>query len=152
MNLLALPWHVALSSLTTREITIKNAEPNCVQQQTSEDGVQALNLINVASESSSARDTGLQVALAQEGEAANIECTQVPITEADPKPEVGDQVDFCSSFNPRKPKAKSTRKRKANKESCVTGGNATFSRAKGNASGKEGIGADANEDDSKASN
>ena len=127
--------HLPVSSETLiPEITTKNAEPNCVQQQTSEDGVQALNLINVsdvASESTSARDTGLQVALAQEPEAANIECTQVPITEADPKPEVGDQVDFCSSLNPSKPKPKSARKRKANKESCVPG-------RKGTAGGKEG--------------
>ena len=58
---------------------------------------------------------------------------QVPIT---------DEVDFCSSLNPSKPKAKSTRMRKANKE---TGGKATFSRAKGTASGKEGAGGDAGE-------
>ncbi len=127
----ALP-HLPVSSETLLpEITIKNAEPNCVQQQTSEDGIQALNLVtvsDVASESTPARDAGLQVALAQEGEAANIECTQVPSTDA---------VDFCSSPNPSKPKAKSTRKRKANKESCVTGGKATFSEAKGTAVGKE---------------
>ena len=136
-----------------------------MQQQTSEDGIQALNLVtvsDVASESTPAKDTSLQVALAQEGESANIECTQVPITDADPKPKVGDQVDFCSSLNPSKPKAKSTRKRKANKESCVAGGKATFSVAKGTAVGKEGpagytsekegTGADAGENDSKASN
>ena len=125
--------HLPVSSETLLpEITNKNAEPDCVQQQTPEDGVQALNLVtisDVASESTAARDTGLQVALAQEGEAANFECTQVPSTDA---------VDFCSSSNPSKPKAKSTRKRKANKESSVTGGKATFSRAKGTASGKEG--------------
>ena len=36
--------HLPVSSDTLiPEITIKNAEPDCVQQQTSEDGVQALN-------------------------------------------------------------------------------------------------------------
>ncbi len=79
---------------------------------------------------------GLQGALAQEQEAADIECTQVPSTDA---------VDFCLSHNPSKPKAKSTRERKADKESCVAG-------AKGKASGKEGACGDASEDDSKASN
>ena len=99
-----------------------------MQQQTSENDIQALNLINV-SDLASARDSGLQVALALEREAVNVDCTQVPITEA---------VDFCSSLDPSKPKAKSTRKRKANKESCVTGRKASFSDAKGNAVGKEG--------------
>jgi len=110
-----------------------------VQQQTSEDGIQPLNLVtvsDVASETTLAREAGLQVALAQEPEAADIECTQVPSTDA---------VDFCSSANPSKPKTKSTRKRKANKDSCVAG-------EKGKASEKEGTGADAGEDDSKASN
>ena len=118
------------------EIATKNAEPDCVPQQTSEDGIQALNLVTVSdvvSESTPARDTGLQVALAQEPEATKIECKPVPSTDA---------IDFCSSPNPSKPKAKSTRKRKANKEA---GGKATFSRAKGNASEKEGICADSSE-------
>ncbi len=57
----ALP-HLPVSSETLLpEIAIKNAEPNCVQQQTSEDGIQALNLITVSdvvSESIPARDTG----------------------------------------------------------------------------------------------
>ena len=147
--------HLPVSSETLiPELAIKNAEPNCVPQQTSEHGVQALNLINVtevASESTPARDTGLQVALAQEPEAANIECTQVPISTPSPfmaiaqEPEaannectqvpITDAVDFCSSLNPSKRKAKSTRKRKANKG---TGGKATFNDAKGTAGGKEG--------------
>ena len=132
--------HLPVSSETLLpEITNKNAEPDCVQQQTSEDGIQALNLVTVsdlASESTPAKDMSLQVALAQEPEAAEIECTQVPSTDA---------VDFCSSPNPSKPKAKSTRKRKANKESCVAGRKATFSDAKGTGSGKEGAGGDASE-------
>jgi len=125
--------HLPVSSETLLpEIASKNAEPDCVRQQTSEDGIQPLNLVNlsdVASESTPARDTGLQVALTQEGVAANIECTQVPNTDA---------VDFCSSPNPSKPKAKSTRKRKANKEPGVAGG-------KDKASGKEGACGDASE-------
>jgi len=128
-----------------------------VQQQTSEDGIQALNLVivsDVASESTPARDSSLPVStpspfmtIAQEPEATNIECTQVPITEADPKPKVGDQVDFCSSLNPSKPKAKSMPKRKANKESCVAGGKATFSEKKAEKKSKLGT-----QNESKASN
>ena len=85
---------------------------------------------------------GLHDALTQEPEAADIECTQVPSTDA---------VDLCSSPNQSKPKAKSTRKRKANKDSCMAG-------EKGKASGKEGAGGDASEkedageNDRKASN
>ena len=119
-----------------------------MQQQTSEDGIQALNLVtvsDVAYERTPARDTGLQDALTQEPETANIECTQVPSTDA---------VDFCSSPNPSKPKTKSTRKRKANKESCVAGGKDKASGKEGPAgyaSEKEGTGGDARENDSKAS-
>ena len=93
--------HLPVSSQTL--LPEKNAEPECVQQQASEDRIQALNLLtgsDLASESTPARDTGLQVALAQEQETADIECTQVPSTDA---------VDFCSSPIPCKPKAKSTR-------------------------------------------
>jgi len=133
--------HLPVSSETLLpEIASKNAEPDCVQQQTSEDGIQALNLVNlsdVASESTPARDTGLKVALAHEPEAADIECTQDPNTDA---------VDFCSSPNPSKPKAKSARKRKANKESCVAGGKDKASGKEGPAgyaSEKEGTGGDA---------
>ena len=89
---------------------------------------------------------GLHDAFAQESEAADIECTQVPSTDA---------VDLCSSPNPSKPKAKSTRKRKANKDSCMTGGKANASGkegAGGDASGKEGACGDAAENESKASN
>ena len=57
--------HLPVSSETLiPEITIKNAEPNCVQQQTSEDGIQALNLVivsDVASESTPARESSLPV-------------------------------------------------------------------------------------------
>ncbi len=95
----ALPHLPVSSPSVLPEITNKNAEPDCVQQQTSEDGIKALNLVtvsDVACESAPARDTGLQVGLAQEPEAADIKCTQVPGT---------DGVDFCSSPNPSKPKA-----------------------------------------------
>ena len=57
----ALPHLPVSSEMLITEITIKNAEPYCVQQQTSEDGIQALNLVtvsDVASESTPARDTG----------------------------------------------------------------------------------------------
>ena len=142
--------HLPVSSETLiAEITNKNAEPDCVQQQTSEDWIQALNLViasDVASESTPARDAGLQVALCQESEAADIECTQVPST---------DPVDLCSSPNQSKPKAKSTRKRKANKESGMAGekGKASGKEgACGDASEKEEAGADAGENDIKISN
>ena len=39
----AVPHSSVSSETLIPEITIKNAEPNCVQQQTSEDRVQALN-------------------------------------------------------------------------------------------------------------
>ena len=101
--------HLPVSSETLLpEITNKNAEPDCVQQQTSEDGIQAFNLVtasDVASETTPSKDAGLHDALAKESEAAAIECTQVPSTDA---------VDLCSSPNTSNPKAKSTRKRKAN--------------------------------------
>jgi hypothetical protein len=155
--------HLPVSSETL--LPEKNAEPEFEQQQTSEDGTLSLNLVTVSdvgAESTPARDAGLQDGLAKEPEAANIEFTQVPSTDA---------VDFCSSPNPSKPKAKSTRKRKASKESSVTGGKATFSRAKGKAStkedpagdtsgkegacaeagGKEGAGEDASENEREAS-
>ena len=80
--------------------------------------------------------------MAQAHDAADIECTG-----ADLKPKVGDQVDFCLPSNPTKPKTKSTRKRKANKESCVADGD-----AKGGAGETEGTGGDASENESKASN
>ena len=97
----------------------------CVQMQSGEGGVHALDLANdidVASESMPSEDARGQVstpassvAIEEEQAAARVECTipsaQVIIPGADLKPNVGDQVDFCSTLQLSTIKAKSTRKR-----------------------------------------
>ena len=138
-----------LSDAIMPKVSSKIGHRHYGQKQSIEDGVQEVNIDNAVSESIPLQDTGLQVstptnavAIAQAQESADSECTQVPITSADLKPKVGDQNGFCLASTT---KAKSTRKRKANKDSCVAG-------EKGKASEKEGTGADAGEDNSKASN
>ena len=128
----------------------KIGHTRCGRKQSNEDGVQEVKLNNVMSESIPARDTGLQVAIAQESEAALIECTirdtQVPITGAYTKPKVGDQVDFCSTLDQSKTKTKSTRQRTA-KKGAGGAGRKAIRGARGDV---KGTGGDASESESKA--
>ena len=129
----------------------KIGHTRCGRKQANEDGGQEVKIENVMSESIPARETSLQVAIAQEPEAALIECTisdtQVPITGSYTNPKVGDQVDFCSTLAQSQTKTKSTRQRTAKKGVGGPGGKA-IRGARGDV---KGTGGDASESDSKAS-